>query len=113
MEIQRRLTANLTLAFSGANLAKVAEDAILRLGLSMGNARAQTYDGAANMQGKSRGCGTIIKQKYPLVLRFHCRAHIANLIVQAAAESCSFFSSVISIVHELSKLFQSSIKVLI
>ena len=66
---------------TGESLARVAKDVVLRLGLSMGNARAQTYDGASNMQGKNNGCGANIKKDHPLVLRFHCRAHAANLVI--------------------------------
>ena len=97
--------------FLGANLTKVAEDVAARLGLSMENIRAQTYDGASNMQGKKSGCGTLIKKKYPLALQFHCRAHAANLVIQAASESCTLVDDAISTVHKLAKLFKSSKKV--
>ena len=74
-------------------------------------ARAQTYDGAANMVGKHKNCGTILKKDNPLLLHFHCQAHAANLVVQAAAESSGLVRKSISIVHELSKPSKESIKV--
>ena len=96
---------------TGPQLAKVAKDVLKRLNLNFSMARAQTYDGAANMASKHKGCGTILKKDNPLLLRFHCQAHSANLVVQAAAQNSELVRKSISIVHELSKLSKESIKV--
>ncbi|KAJ4921049.1 hypothetical protein JOQ06_021766, partial [Pogonophryne albipinna] len=40
---------------TGKNLAKVATDVLLRLNLPLSCLRGQTYDGAANMSGESKG----------------------------------------------------------
>lgn len=40
---------------TGENLAKVATDVLLRLNLPLCGLRGQTYDGAANMSGNSKG----------------------------------------------------------
>ena len=74
-------------------------------------ARAHKYDGASNMMGKHKGCGAILKKVNPLLLQFHCQAHAANLVVQAAADSSDLIKNSIAVVHELSKLSKGSIKV--
>ena len=96
---------------TGAQLAEIAKDVLKRLNLNISMARAQTYDGAANMAGKHNGCGTILKKDNPLLLHFHCQAHAANLVVQAAAESSELVRKSISIDHELAKLSKDSIKI--
>ena len=58
---------HIELISSGANLAKAAKDVVLRLGLSIENTRAQTYDKTANMQGNNNSYGALIKIEHPLV----------------------------------------------
>lgn len=77
----------------------------------MENARAQTYDGAANMQGKENGCGALIKNEYPLVLRFHCRAHAANLVLQKACEASPLVNNALTVLQDLAKFYKKSITV--
>ena len=43
--------------------------------------RAQAYDGAANMAGKTNGAAALISAQYPLVLYIHCVFHCLNLSV--------------------------------
>ena len=74
-------------------------------------ARAHKFDGASNMMGKHKGCGAILKKENPLILQFHCQAHAANLVVQAAVDSSDLIKNSIAVVHELSKLSKGSIKV--
>ena len=96
-----------TTSTTGADIAWVLK----RMNLEIGRARAQTYDGASNMMGKHKGCGAILKKVNPLILQFHCQAHAANLVVQAAADSSDLIKNSIAVVHELSKLSKGSIKV--
>ena len=63
------------------------------------------------ISGKNKGCGAILQKKYPLILRFHCQAHVANLVVKTASESSDLVKRSIAVVHELSKLSKDSIKV--
>lgn len=57
---------------TGQNLANVAKDVLLRLNLSLGGLRGQTYDGAANMSGKYAGVQAFLRQAQPLALFVHC-----------------------------------------
>ncbi|KAJ4947458.1 hypothetical protein JOQ06_009493, partial [Pogonophryne albipinna] len=50
------------------NLAKVATDVLLRLNLPLSCLRGQTYDGAANMSGESKGVQALLREKQPLAL---------------------------------------------
>jgi hypothetical protein len=62
------------------NLAKAAKDVLLRLNLLLSGLRGQTYDGAANMSGNSKGAQARIREKQPLVLYVHCCPHCVNLV---------------------------------
>jgi hypothetical protein len=74
-------------ATTGATVACVAEDVLLRFDLSISNLRGQTHDGTANMCGSYNGCQAIIARKQPLALFIHCGAHSANLVVQHTVAS--------------------------
>lgn len=100
-----------TTSTTGADYARVAKDVLLRLGLKLDDARGQTYDGASNMAGKEKGCGVLLKKDHPLILQFHCQAHAANLVVQAAADCSDLTRKALAAVHDLSKLSKDSIKV--
>ena len=69
---------------TGVEIAKMAEDVLLRLNISISGLRAQTYDGAANMSGKYSGAQAELKRQQPLALFVHCGAHCLNLITQSA-----------------------------
>ena len=52
----------------------------------MQKCRAQTCDGAANMNGKCIGAAKLISNDYPKAIYIHCTSHQLNLCV---AKSCS------------------------
>ncbi|XP_041463845.1 uncharacterized protein LOC121414858 [Lytechinus variegatus] len=93
---------------SGEVICSMICDVITRLSLSVDNLRAQTYDGAAIMQGQYRGCQARVKERQPLALHFHCGSHVANLIMQHAVSECSAVRDAIQWVHELGVLFKRS-----
>ena len=88
----------------GDTLARMIEDSLMRLGLSMDEVRAQTYDGASNMSGEYKGCQAIIRSKHPLASWFHCGAHCANLVAQSAASSIEQLRDAMACVHEVGVL---------
>ncbi|XP_071817210.1 zinc finger MYM-type protein 1-like [Apostichopus japonicus] len=83
-------------------------DVIARLGLSVENLRAQTYDGASNMSGKYRGCQAKIKEKQPLAMYFHCSSHVSNLVMKDAVTECTLVRDALQWVHELGVLYRRS-----
>ena len=93
---------------SGQTLANVIKDVLLRLMLPVGNLRAQTYDGAANMAGPFNGCQGIISRENPLALFFHCSAQCANLAAEYTNESCTLIRDSLQAVHELGVLYKRS-----
>jgi hypothetical protein len=60
---------------TGATIAAVVEDVLLRFDLPLSKLRGQTYDGAANMVGQYHGCQALISKKQPLALFLLCGAH--------------------------------------
>ena len=94
----------------GRTLARMIEDSLVDLGLSVDDIRAQTYDSASNMSGEYRGCQAIISHKHSLALWFHCGAHCANLVAQNAASSIPQIRDAMAHVHELGLLYGRSIK---
>lgn len=95
---------------TGTSLASVIKDVLLRLGLPIGQLRAQTYDGAAAMAGARNGCQNIIKQDQPLALHFHCSAHCTNLIAMATIESSPLLRDALQWINEISALYNRSLK---
>ena len=83
----------------------------MHLNIPISNLRAQTYDGASNMQGIFKGCQSIIVKDQPLALPFHCAAHCINLVIASAVEADPLSRDAIQYVHELGKLFKRSGKV--
>nr|XP_054761170.1 zinc finger MYM-type protein 1-like [Lytechinus pictus] len=92
----------------GECIASVIFDVMTRLSLSPNNLRAQTYDGAANMQGPYNGCQAKVKESQPLALHFHCGAHISNLVLQHGVGACPIIRDAVQWVHELGVLFKRS-----
>uniref|UniRef100_A0A9J8CL73 Zinc finger MYM-type protein 1-like n=1 Tax=Cyprinus carpio carpio TaxID=630221 RepID=A0A9J8CL73_CYPCA len=72
---------------TGENLARVAVDVLQRMNLPLSGLCGQTYDGAANMSGKTGGVQAKIKEIQPLALYVHCGPHCVNLVTQAACSS--------------------------
>ena len=73
------------------------------------NIRGQCYDGASNMAGARSGCMTIIQQKAPKAVYFHCASHRLNLAIVSAC-SISAFKNVESYIGEIARFFEYSAK---
>ena len=56
------------------------------LGLDFAAVRGQTYDGAGNMAGHTRGVASRILQAYPKAVYVHCNSHVLNLCIMSACE---------------------------
>lgn len=95
---------------SGASLAKMLEDVLVRLQLPLTNLRAQTYDGASNMAGEYNGCQAKIKSKQPLALYTHCGSHVSNLVTSKSVQDSgsTLIRDALDCVHELGKYYQKS-----
>lgn len=93
---------------TGEGIAAICKDVLLRLGLPLQNLQGQTYDGAANMAGKYRGCSAIILQEQPLATYVHCGAHVVNLVVHHAVSSIPAIRDAVQLVHDLGVLFGRS-----
>lgn len=93
---------------TGENLARVAIDVLQRLNLPLHGLRGQTYDGAANMSGKTGGVQAKIKEMQPLALYVHCGPHCVNLVTQTACNSSCVVTDALSWVHKLGGLYNQS-----
>uniref|UniRef100_A0A9J8A5F5 Uncharacterized protein n=1 Tax=Cyprinus carpio carpio TaxID=630221 RepID=A0A9J8A5F5_CYPCA len=93
---------------TGENLARVAVDVLQRMNLPLSGLCGQTYDGAANMSGKTGGVQAKIKEIQPLALYVHCGPHCVNLVTQAACSSSCVVMDALSLVHKLGTLFNQS-----
>ncbi|KAI4811394.1 hypothetical protein KUCAC02_014304 [Chaenocephalus aceratus] len=68
----------------------------------------QTYDGAANISGESKGVQALLREKQPLALYVHCGPHCVNLVTQTACSSSSVVSDALNLVHKLGTLYHQS-----
>ncbi|KAJ8050049.1 Zinc finger MYM-type protein 1 [Holothuria leucospilota] len=93
---------------SGEMISSIIFDVLTRLGLSINNLRAQTYDGASNMSGKYNGCQAMIKEQQPLAMFFHCSSHVSNLVMQHAVTTSPLVRDALQWVHDLGVLYSRS-----
>ena len=93
---------------TGVEIARMAEDVLLRLNIPISGLRGQTYDGAANMSGKYSGAQAELKRQQPLALYVHCGAHCLNLITQSACRASPLINDSLQWVHELGTLNKQS-----
>ncbi|XP_033122730.1 zinc finger MYM-type protein 1-like [Anneissia japonica] len=93
---------------TGGTLSKVVADVLVRLGLSINNLRAQTYDGTSNMSEKYIGCQAKIKEQQPLAMFFHCSSHVSNLVVQHAVSKTPLVRDALQWVQDLGVLYSRS-----
>lgn len=93
---------------TGENLAVVAVDVLQRMNLPLSGLREQTYDGAANMSGKTGGVQAKIKEIQPLALYAYCGPHCVSLVTQAAYSSSCVVIDALSLVHKLGTIFNQS-----
>ncbi|XP_035283493.1 cell cycle checkpoint control protein RAD9A isoform X2 [Anguilla anguilla] len=93
---------------TGKDLARMATDVLLRLNLPLSCLRGQTYDGAANSSGQSKGVQAVLREKQPLALYVHCSPHCVNLVTQTAYGSSPVVSDALNLVHKLGTLYYQS-----
>ena len=92
------------------NIAAAINDVILRLGLSIEDAKAQCYDGCSTMTGVRNGVAAIIKWDNPKCLLTHCYCHALNLAVGDTVKSVSLLKDTLEDTYELTKLVKYSPK---
>ncbi|XP_060858819.1 zinc finger MYM-type protein 1-like [Metopolophium dirhodum] len=68
-------------ATDAVNIASAIDHFIQNKGLDGTKLVGQGYDGCATMAGKINGVQTILREKYPHALFFHCASHKLNLVV--------------------------------
>ncbi|XP_060855554.1 zinc finger MYM-type protein 1-like [Metopolophium dirhodum] len=68
-------------AMDAVNIASAIDHFIQNEGLDGTKLVGQGYDGCATMAGKINGVQTILREKYPHALFFHCASHKLNLVV--------------------------------
>lgn len=79
---------------SGITTAKAIEDTAVRMQLDMHSNRGLGFDGASCMSGRFKGARSILNDKYPLSLYFHCSNHALDLCLQEiSSEEDIIFSS--------------------
>lgn len=93
---------------TGAGLAKMLQDVLLRVQLPVANLRAQTYDGAGNMAGEYNGCQANIKRVQPLCIYTHCGAHVSHLVTSKSIEKSVTMRDALDCVQELGKFSNQS-----
>lgn len=57
------------------------EKFIFKTGLDPDKFKGQGYDGCSTMSGKDNGVQSILREKFPNALYFHCASHKLNLVV--------------------------------
>jgi len=97
------------LGTSGVALATLIENEIERFGLSLLKARGQCYDGAGSMKGARNRLSSLLTQRYPLIIYFHCAGHKLNLCV---ALSCTtpLVANMMGSIQKVSSIFSNSPK---
>lgn len=93
---------------TGARIAALIKDALLRLQLPLACLRGQTYDGAANMAGVYNGAQALVRQEQPLALFVHCISHCVNLATEAAMTESSVIRDAVCLVNEVGVLSSQS-----
>ena len=95
---------------SGAAVAAMIEDVLVRFSLSLDNLRGMSFDGAANMSGKYNGAQAILRQKQPLAHFFHCRAHCVNLVLRDCISVSRYMRDALLLTNEVGVVYSESIK---
>ena len=97
------------LGTSGAALATIIENELVRVGLDLKFCRGQCYDGAGSMTGRRKGLSSLFTHKYPKIISFHCAGHKLNLCV-ALACTVSPVQSMMECIRKTSEVFRFSPK---
>ena len=88
------------------SIAASVKDVLLRLGLSLTQLTAHTYDGSSNMAGQFKGCQAVLAKEQPLALHFRCSAHCVNLALMHSLEASDLVYDAMERVNELGKFFK-------
>lgn len=95
---------------TGAQLARLIEDALCRLNLPLARLRGLAFDGAANMAGSIRGAQAVLREKQPMALFVHCGAHCVNLVAKDSCEASVLIRNALYTLNEVGRLFGESAK---
>ena len=95
---------------NAANIAGTIKDVLLRMSLSMEDAKAQCYDGCSTMTGVRNGVSTITKRDNPKCLLTHCYCHALNLAVGDTVKNVPLLKETLEDAYELTKLIKYSPK---
>ena len=69
----------------GEDIFRKLADVVSTSGIDLQLCQAQTYDGAGNMAGRTKGCQARFLEAYRLAKYYHCASHELNL---ALSHSC-------------------------
>ena len=95
---------------TGEALLSTVKDSLVRMMLEFTNCRGQAYDGAANMQGKTKGVAARIQQEVPSAIHVHCLAHCVNLCLQDASRKSRIVRDALDLTGELTSFVRNSPK---
>jgi hypothetical protein len=73
---------------TGEQLSKLVSEILEKHGIDIATYCGQSYDGAANMNGRLNGLQVHIKEKAKYAVYVHCCAHNLNLVLVDAAATC-------------------------
>ena len=92
---------------TGSSLANTIMTKLEAIGLSIGQARGQGYDGASNMSGKFRGVQAKIAEVQPLAVYTHCASHRLNLAIAQACKNKDV-SQLLGLISNVNTFLKSS-----
>ena len=95
---------------TGADLARLIQDALQRLGLPLDRLRGLAFDGAANMAGSVRGAQAILRDEQPQAMFVHCGAHCVNRVAKDGCDAAVLIRNALYNVNEVGCLFSESLK---
>ena len=95
---------------SAQKIAAATKNMILRMGLSIEDAKAQCYDGYSTMTRVRNEVATIIKKDNPKCLLTHCYCHALNLAVGGTVKNVPLLKETLEDAYELTKLIKYSPK---
>ncbi|VVC24491.1 Ribonuclease H-like domain [Cinara cedri] len=71
------------------------------------NLIAQSYDGAASMQGHCSGVRTLVQQQNPRAIYVWCFSHVLNLVVVDTCDSCRETRNFFVIIQSLKEFMRA------
>ena len=78
-------------------------------GLDLEKLRAQDYDGASNMSGRTNGVQALVRNPSPDVVYVHCKAHCLNLAIMHSCKE-PVIRTMMAPVEEIAYAFDYSSK---